>query len=343
MSRFRLARRCSAAAALAAASASAAAASDCLVITGASVADGSGKPLRRANVRVCGDEIRAVGVFRPRREDRLVSGRGLVVAPGFIDIHNHSTGGLSRERFAASQVSQGITTLAIGADGESPWPLSPWIAERRAAPAAVNVLAFVGHATLREAVMGADYKRASTPEETAKMAQLVDEAMRQGAVGLSSGLEYEVGSWSTTDELVAMSRAAARHRGIYMSHIRDEADKSFEAFTEALEIGRRAGIPVQISHIKLGTAGVWGKTAEGVPARRRPGHAAATSPRTAIPTRRGTRTSRCSSRTRNTTTRRASSAPWRTSAGPTGSRSRARARTRSTSATTSRRSRRRRA
>ena len=92
------------------------------------------------------------------------------------------------------------------------------------------MLAFVGHATLREKVMGSDYKRVSTPEEASRMAELVEEAMRQGAVGLSSGLEYEVGSYSGTDELVAMSRAAARHGGIYMSHIRDEADKSFEAF-----------------------------------------------------------------------------------------------------------------
>jgi N-acyl-D-amino-acid deacylase len=234
-------------------------AAESLLIRGARIADGTGGPLRSADVRITGDTITAVGKLVPRKGERVVRADGLVLAPGFIDIHNHSTRGLSRERFAASQVSQGITTLAIGADGESPWPLAPWIAERRAAPAAVNVLAFVGHATLREAVMGADYKRPSTPEETAKMAQLVDEAMRQGAVGLSSGLEYEVGSYSTTDELVAMSRAAARHRGIYMSHIRDEADKSFEAFTEALEIGRRAGIPVQISHIKLGTAGVWGQ------------------------------------------------------------------------------------
>jgi len=236
-------------------------AAESLLIRGARIADGTGGPLRPADVRITGDTITAVGRLVPKPGERVIRADGLVLAPGFIDIHNHSTRGLSRERFAASQVSQGITTLAIGADGESPWPLAPWLAERRASPAAVNVLAFVGHATLREKVMGADYKRAATAEEVSKMADLVEEAMRQGAVGLSSGLEYEVGSYSTTDELVAMSRAAARYnpRGIYMSHIRDEADKSFEAFAEAVEIGRRAGIPVQISHIKLGTAGVWGQ------------------------------------------------------------------------------------
>jgi N-acyl-D-amino-acid deacylase len=232
-----------------------------LLIRGARVADGTGGPLRLADVRVSGDAIVAVGRLAPKKGERVIQARGLVLAPGFIDIHNHSTRGLSRDPSAASQVSQGITTLAIGADGESPWPLAPWLAERKAAPAAVNVMAFVGHATLRRQILGEDYKRVSTPEEAARMAALVDDAMRQGAVGLSSGLEYEVGSYSDTDELVAMSRAAARHKGIYMSHIRDEADRSFDAFSEALEIGRRAGIPVQISHIKLGTTGVWGEAA----------------------------------------------------------------------------------
>jgi N-acyl-D-amino-acid deacylase len=242
----------------------AAAHADSILITGARVADGSGGPLRAADVRVEGDRIRAVGSFRPGKGERIVRARGLVLAPGFIDIHNHSTSGLGTDPQAASQVSQGITTLAIGADGESPWPLDGYLAERRQAPPAVNVVAFVGHATVREKVMGGDYKRAARPDEIARMAELVEEGMRQGAVGLSSGLEYEVGSYSTTDELVELSRAAARHGGIYMSHIRDEADKSFEAFREALEIGRRASIPVQISHIKLGTVGVWGRVSEAV-------------------------------------------------------------------------------
>src|SRR5512132_1502269 len=193
-----------------------------LLIRGARVADGTGAPLRLADVRVSGDAIAAGGKLGPKKGERVIQARGLVLAPGLIDIHNHSTRGLSRDPSAASQVSQGITTLAIGADGESPWPLAPWLAERKAAPAAVNVMAFVGHATLRRQVLGDDYKRVSTPEEAAKMAALVDDAMRQGAVGLSSGLEYEVGSYSDTDELVTMSRAAARNKGIYMSHIRDE-------------------------------------------------------------------------------------------------------------------------
>jgi N-acyl-D-amino-acid deacylase len=120
----------------------------------------------------------------------------------------------------------------------------------------------VGHATIRQQVMGKDFKRPATDGEVARMSQLVDQAMREGAVGLSSGLEYEVGSYSTTDEVVAMSRATAKQGGFYMTHIRDEADKSFEALREEISIGERAHIRVEHSHIKLGTVGVWNKAPE---------------------------------------------------------------------------------
>lgn len=110
--------------------------------------------------------------------------------------------------------------------------------------------------------MGEDYKRAAKPEEIAQMTRLVAQGMREGAVGLSSGLEYTVGSYSETAELVAMARATARYGGFYISHLRDEADKSFEAMRELLTIGEQARLPVQNTHIKLGTAGVWGKAAD---------------------------------------------------------------------------------
>jgi N-acyl-D-amino-acid deacylase len=242
----------------------AAARGDSFLITGARVADGTGGSLKEASVRVEGDRIAAVGKLSPKKGERVVDGRGLVLAPGFIDIHNHSEEELLTQPLAETQVSQGITTVVQGPDGGSAWPIGDYLHKLAATPAAVNVMTMVGHATLRELVLGKDYKRASTPEETAKMAALVEQGMREGAVGLSSGLEYDVGSYSETEELVEMSAAAARHGGFYMSHVRDEADKTFEAFREAIAIGELAKIPVQISHIKMGVVGVWNRAPEAV-------------------------------------------------------------------------------
>ena len=233
-------------------------------IVNAELADGSGAPLRRANVRFVDDRIVAVGDVTAHAGDAVVDGRGLVVAPGFIDIHNHSSQGLAADPAAATQIAQGITTVVVGPDGDSPWPIGDYLAERRKAPAAVNVATFVGHATVRRQVMKDDYKRAARPDEIARMALLVDQGMREGAAGLSSGLEYEVGGYAETGELVELAKVAARYGGVYMSHIRDEADKSFEAIREAIAIGEGARVAVEISHIKLGTSGVWHKAAEAI-------------------------------------------------------------------------------
>jgi N-acyl-D-amino-acid deacylase len=232
------------------------------VIVGGILIDGSGRAARRANVRIEGDRITEVGLFKPRPGEETIDARGRVVAPGFIDIHNHSESGLAAEPAASSQVSQGITTLAVGPDGGSPWPIGDYLAARERKPAAVNLLAFVGHATVRQRVMGSDFKRPATDKEINEMSRLVELGMREGAFGLSTGLEYDVGHPSTTEEVIELARAAARHGGIYMSHIRDEADLAMSAFEEAIRIGREARLPVQISHIKLGTVGVWGKAKE---------------------------------------------------------------------------------
>ncbi len=249
---------------LAASLGAAAPGAESFLITGARVADGSGGPLKDVSVRVEGDRIAAVGKLSPKKGERVVDGRGLVLAPGFVDIHNHSEEELLTQPLAETQVSQGITTVVQGPDGGSAWPIGDYLRKLAAAPPAVNVMTMVGHATVRELVMGEDYKRAATPEETAKMALLVEQAMREGAVGLSSSLEYEVGSYSETEELVDLSAAAARHGGFYMSHVRDEADRTFEAFREAIAIGELAKIPVQISHIKMGVVGMWNRAPEAV-------------------------------------------------------------------------------
>jgi N-acyl-D-amino-acid deacylase len=232
------------------------------IVINARVADGTGKPLRKVNVRIAGDRIVRIGNFKPEKNDRVIDAKGLVLAPGFIDIHNHSTEGLQSDPLAETQIAQGITSLVVGADGDSPWPILPWLDAMRKNPAAVNVAVMAGHATIREQVMGKDFKRVATSAEIAQMAKLAEQAMQDGAIGLSSGLEYEVGSYSNTEELVSMSTAAARSQGFYMTHIRDEGNKSFEALNEEIAIGERAHIPIEHSHIKVSTVAVWGKALE---------------------------------------------------------------------------------
>ncbi len=235
-----------------------------ILIAGGTLIDGTGARRRAADVRIAGDRITQIGKLKPLPGERVIDAKGLIVAPGFVDVHNHSERGLLNEPAAKSQILQGITTLAVGPDGGSPFPIAEYLSRLEAQHTAVNVTAFVGHATVRQRVMGQDFKRAATESEIAKMAELVEQAMREGAVGLSTGLEYDIGNPATTEEVIALARVAARHGGIYMSHIRDESDLAFDAFREAIRIGREAKLPVQISHIKLGTVGVWNKASEAV-------------------------------------------------------------------------------
>lgn len=232
------------------------------VITNARVVDGTGAAARQASVRVVDGRITEVGDVRTAAGDRVVDAKGLALAPGFIDTHNHSTDGLLTEPLAISQVSQGITTLVVGQDGSSPWPIADYLGRLRREPASVNVLTAVGHATIRRQVMGDDFKRVARADEVTRMVALVEQGMREGAVALSSGLEYEVGSYAATGEVVAMAMAAGRHGGFYISHVRDEADKAFEAMAEVVTIAEEAKLPVQNTHLKLGTVGVWGRADE---------------------------------------------------------------------------------
>ncbi len=233
-----------------------------LLISGADIADGTGAPLRKASVRVRGERIEAIGNLQPQPGEKVIDASGLVLAPGFIDPHNHSDDGLETDPIAETQISQGITTLLIGQDGGSAWPLGEYLDRRRASPPALNVATCVGHATVREAVMGEDYRRAATPAEILRMEELVERGFKEGAICLSSGIEYVIGSYATTEEIVALSRVAGRHGGFYISHIRDEADRALSAMQEVVTIGEQAKLPVQNTHIKLGTKGVWGKSAE---------------------------------------------------------------------------------
>jgi N-acyl-D-amino-acid deacylase len=220
--------------------------------------DGTGKPPFAADVRIHGTRILAVGPhLQPALGERVRDEHGLALAPGFIDMHSHGERGLLNDLDAATISRQGVTTIFVGQDGESNYPLREYYAQLEATPPAVNVASMIGQATLREQVMGKDLYRASTSAELAKMKVLLAHEMRAGAFGLSTGLEYEQSHFATTEEVVKLAKVAAASGGFYISHVRDEANDVFKSFDEVLRIGREAHIPVEITHIKLGSTGMW--------------------------------------------------------------------------------------
>jgi len=228
--------------------------------------DGTGRPAYAADVRIHGDRIAAVAKhLKPHAKEAVHDEHGLALAPGFIDMHSHGNRGLLEDLDAATISRQGVTTIFVGQDGESDFPLADFFAHLEATPAAINVASMVGHATLREQVMGTDLYRPSTAAELAKMKALLSKELRAGAFGLSTGLEYEEGHFATTEEVIELSKVAAETGGFYISHVRDEASHTFEAFDEVLRIGREAHIPVEITHIKLGATSLWHQAAARVP------------------------------------------------------------------------------
>jgi len=233
------------------------------LIVNASVVDGTGAAAFSASVRVKDGKIVKIGSLKQKKNETVIDAGGKVLAPGFIDIHNHSEDGLIEEGTAANQVSQGITTILVGPDGGSPYPIADYLAklDGKIGP---NVGAFIGHASLREQVMNGDYRRQTTPEELTKMLLIMDMAMKEGAFGLSSGLEYDTGFSASTEELIALAKVAAKYGGIYMTHMRDEEEGLLDAIREAIRIGREARIPVQISHLKAGNRNVWGRSSEAI-------------------------------------------------------------------------------
>ena len=234
-----------------------------LLIRNGTVVDGTGAPERRADVRIVGDAIAAVAAaLSPAAGERVIDATGRVVAPGFIDTHSHADRGLEEMPDVATQVRQGITTAVVGQDGGSALPISEFFDRIDRLKPAINVATAVGHGTVRAVVMGADFKRAATAAEIATMATLVDRAMKDGALGLSSGLEYDPGFYAKPDELVQLARVAAKHGGYYTSHVRDEENEVLAAWSEAIDVGRQAGLPVLISHAKLASKPVWGRAAE---------------------------------------------------------------------------------
>ncbi len=230
-----------------------------VVIVNARVIDGSGGPSRDASVRIAVGRIVAVGDFEKPPGDEVVDAGGRVLAPGFIDSHSHHEVGLFEMPEAVAAITQGVTTIVVGQDGKHSYPLKRFLAGVETSRVAVNVASYAGHGTIRARVMGDDYRRAATAEESAAMADLLRTEMDAGALGLSSGLEYDPGSFSAPDELVELAKVAASQGGRYISHIRSEDQHFWEAIDEIIHVGREARLPVQVTHIKLAMSRWWGQ------------------------------------------------------------------------------------
>ena len=230
------------------------------LIRNVSIVDGTGAPARPGAVRIGSDgRILDVGDLRAGRSETVVDGGGMTLAPGFIDSHSHHDVGMFDKRDLAGMTSQGVTTLIIGQDGFSQTPLDGLFARLARTPVAVNIGSYSGHNTLRAQAMGDDARRAASAEEIARMSALLEEDMRAGAFGLSTGLMYETGSFSTPEEVIELAGVSARHGGRYISHLRNEGFELLPAIDEAIEIGRRTGAPVQVSHLKIAVRKDWGR------------------------------------------------------------------------------------
>lgn len=230
-----------------------------LVIRGGTIYDGGGGDAVTGDIAILKDKIVAVGAFETAGSPRIVDAAGLVVAPGFIDLHSHSDTPITQPatRQNANFLMQGCTSVVTGNCGAGPVDVAAYYGKIDAAGAGTNVLHLIPHGSLRRQVME-EANRPPSPRELAQMQTLVDKGMRAGAWGMATGLIYTPGSYSNTDELVALSEKVAEHQGIYASHIRNEGARLLESLDEILAIGRRAKLPVHVSHIKVSGKGNWG-------------------------------------------------------------------------------------
>jgi len=231
-----------------------------LLIEGARVIDGTGSPWFLSDVAISDGRIIAMAPTLDIEAKRVIDARGRVLAPGFIDVHTHVESSDSREGLvklprADNYLLDGVTTIVTGNCGSSEIDIPAWRAELQGL--GINVATLIGHNSVRRAVVGLD-DRAPSPEEMQQMQMLVDKAMRDGAVGFSTGLLYVPGTYADTEEVIGLARVASGYGGVYTSHIREQGAKLHDSISEAVRVGREANMPVQISHLKVKGRTRWG-------------------------------------------------------------------------------------
>ena len=232
---------------------------DILILNG-TIYDGTGAPPYQADVTLEGERIRQIGDLNGYPAKLVIDAAGLAVAPGFIDLHAHLDPILELPG-CESHIRQGVTTALGGPDGGGPWPFDSYLDTLQKTGIGMNVGYLVGHNVVRRNIMGLD-NRQPTDEELIQMKEQVRAAMEQGAFGISTGLKYLPGTFSNVDEVIALSKVAAEHGGIYTSHLRDEGLGLLDAVKEAIQISQDAGIPVILTHHKVIGKPMWGRSTE---------------------------------------------------------------------------------
>ncbi len=232
-----------------------------IIIKSGRIIDGTGNPWYRADLGIRSGKIAEIGNLEDKKAKRMIDARGMMVTPGFIDMHTHAERRMPEIPSVENYTRQGVTTVVGGNCGGSPYPIGEFISDLRKTRISLNLALLVGHNTVRRKVMGVE-NRAPTSEELEEMKQLVERAMQEGAVGLSTGLKYVPGAYSKTDEVVELAKVVADYDGFYATHMRAEGLGLLEAVQEAIEIGRRAKLPVQISHHKVMGKSMWGRSME---------------------------------------------------------------------------------
>jgi len=228
-----------------------------LILRHGRVVDGTGSPAFFADVGIANGRIVAVGVIT-NSAARELDARGQIVAPGFIDLHTHADN-VARHPKAENFVRMGVTTIVVGNCGGSELNVGKLFRELEDTKVSVNVATLIGHNTVRESAMGGSFDRPPNEAELKRMRELTDRAMRDGAWGLSTGLIYLPGTFSETEEIIELAKVVAEHRGVYATHMRNEGAGIFAALAETMRIGREAGLPVHVSHLKLSGERAWGQ------------------------------------------------------------------------------------
>lgn len=229
-----------------------------IILKNGKIIDGAGNPWFYGDIGIVKDKIVKIGDLSKDKAKKVIDVTGLIVAPGFIDVHTHIEGDEKKTPTADNFIYDGVTTVITGNCGSSEIDLKKYFKFLDSLKLSINVGSLIGHNDVRRAVLG-EAAVTPNPVQLKRMENLVEQAMRDGAMGFSTGLIYTPGLYSKTDEVIALAKAAAKYHGVYTSHMRNETDKIFEAIDEAINIGRQANMPVEISHFKVGLPN-WNKS-----------------------------------------------------------------------------------